>query len=95
MRSRLVMSMIQLVKADILIMDEWIGTADGAVNRKVGRLQAELIESASLLVLASHSERVLREWVSTIVWLDTGEVRAVGTPDEILPEYRELIEASR
>lgn len=95
MRSRLVMSMIRLVKADILIMDEWIGTADGAVNRKVGRIQTELVESASLLVLASHSERVLREWVSTIVWLDAGEVRAIGVPDEILPQYQKAVEASR
>lgn len=95
MRSRLVMSMILLVKAEILIMDEWIGTADGAVNRRVGRIQSQLIESASLLVLASHSERVLREWVSTVVWLDAGEIRAVGTPDEILPQYQKLLAAGR
>ncbi|MEO7221533.1 MAG: ATP-binding cassette domain-containing protein [Devosia sp.] len=94
MRSRLVMSMIRLVKADILIMDEWIGTADGAVNKKIGRIQSDLIESASLLVLASHSERVLKDWVSTIVWLDGGEVRAIGPSDEVLPEYQKLVAKS-
>jgi ABC-type polysaccharide/polyol phosphate transport system ATPase subunit len=90
MRSRLVMSMIRLVKADILIMDEWIGTADGAANKAIGRLQRELVDSASMLLLASHSERVLREWVNTLVWLDAGEVKAVGTTDEVLPEYMKL-----
>ena len=94
MRSRLVMSMIRLVKADILIMDEWIGTADGAVNKKVGKIQSDLMESASLLVCASHSERVLREWVDTVVWLEAGEIRAIGTPDEIFPEYQKAL-ASR
>lgn len=91
MRSRLVMSMIRLVKADILIMDEWIGTADGAVNKAIGRLQSELIESSSLLVLASHAERVLKQWVSTVVWLDGGEVRAIGPTDEVLPEYQKVL----
>jgi ABC-2 type transport system ATP-binding protein/lipopolysaccharide transport system ATP-binding protein len=95
MRSRLVMSMIRLVKADILVMDEWIGTADGAVNKSVGRLQRELIESASLLVLASHAERVLKQWVDTVVWLDGGEVRAVGTMEEVFPDYQKLLASSR
>ncbi len=94
MRSRLVMSMIRLVKADILIMDEWIGTADGAVNKAIGHLQRDLIESSSLLVLASHSDRVLQQWVSTVVWLDGGEVRAIGPTDEVLPEYQKLLAKS-
>jgi ABC-type polysaccharide/polyol phosphate transport system ATPase subunit len=95
MRSRLVMSMIRLVRADILIMDEWIGTADGAVNNAVGRVQRDLIESSSVLVLASHAERVLKDWISTVVWLDGGEVRAVGPTGEVLPEYQKALAVSR
>jgi ABC-type polysaccharide/polyol phosphate transport system ATPase subunit len=95
MRSRLVMSMIRLVRADILIMDEWIGNADGAVNKAIGRLQRELIESSSVLLLASHSNRVLKQWVSKVVWLDGGEVRAIGSTDEVLPEYQKAIAATR
>lgn len=95
MRSRFVMSMIRLVKAEILVMDEWVGTADGTVNKRIGHLQQELVESASLLVLASHAERVLKEWVNTVVWLDAGEVRAVGPTDEVLPEYQKVLAAAR
>jgi ABC-type polysaccharide/polyol phosphate transport system ATPase subunit len=91
MRSRLVMSLIRLVKGDILVMDEWIGTADGTVNKAVGQLRRELLESSSLLIMASHAERVLKEWVTTLVWLDAGEVRAVGSVDEIYPEYRKVL----
>lgn len=95
MRSRLVMSMIRLVRADILIMDEWIGTADGAVNKAIGALQRELIESSSLLVIASHSDNVLKQWVSTVVWLDGGEVRAIGPTEEILAEYKQVVASGR
>ena len=94
MRSRLVMSMIRLVRADILIMDEWIGAADDTVNKTVGRLQRDLIESASLLIMASHSERVLKQWVNTLVWLDAGEVKAIGPMAEVYAEYRRSVAAS-
>jgi ABC-2 type transport system ATP-binding protein/lipopolysaccharide transport system ATP-binding protein len=94
MRSRLVMSMVKLVRADILILDEWIGAADGSVNRKVNRLQRDLIESASLLICASHSERLIKQWVNTVVWLDGGILRAVGPTDEVYPEYQKLLKAS-
>jgi ABC-2 type transport system ATP-binding protein/lipopolysaccharide transport system ATP-binding protein len=87
MRSRLVMSMMRLVRSDILIMDEWIGAADATVNKTLAMLQRELIENASVLVLASHSRRVLEAWVKTVVWLDGGEVRAIGPIEDIYPEF--------
>ena len=94
MRSRLVMSLIRLVKADILIMDEWIGAADGTVNRKVNRLLKDLIESASIMVLANHSERVIRQWTNRVVWLDGGVMRAEGPTDEIYPQYTKMLAAT-
>lgn len=91
MRSRLVMSMIRLVRADILIMDEWIGAADGTVNKIAHRLQRDLIESASLVLLASHSERVLKDWATVAVWLDGGEIRAMGPVDDVQTEFRNFM----
>jgi ABC-2 type transport system ATP-binding protein/lipopolysaccharide transport system ATP-binding protein len=91
MRSRLVMSMWQLVRADILIMDEWIGAADRTVNRTADRLQRELIESASLVLLASHSERIMKQWATKLVWLDAGKVVASGDVDEVYPDYVKFV----
>lgn len=91
MRSRLVMSMIRLVRPDILIMDEWIGAADGSVNKIVGRLQRDLLESASMVILASHSERVIKDWATSVVWLDGGKIEAVGPVDEIYPEFQKFM----
>ena len=88
MRSRLVMSMLKLVRPDILIMDEWIGAADPTVNKTVGALQRELVETASILVLASHSQRILSQWATTLIWLDQGEIRAQGNIDEVYAEYQ-------
>jgi ABC-2 type transport system ATP-binding protein/lipopolysaccharide transport system ATP-binding protein len=93
MRSRLVMSMLKLVRPDILIMDEWIGAADSTVNNTVGLLRRDLMEAASIVVLASHSRKVLQEWTKTLVWLDAGEVRGVGDVQQVYAEYEAWMES--
>ena len=87
MKSRLVMSLMNLVHADILIMDEWINAADASVNKTVSDLQSRLIESASILVLASHSQRILRDWTDSLLWLDQGMVKEHGPIHEVYSEY--------
>jgi ABC-2 type transport system ATP-binding protein/lipopolysaccharide transport system ATP-binding protein len=92
MRSRLVMSMLRLVRAEILVMDEWIGAADATVNAKIGALQADLIGQASIVILASHSERVLKDWTNQLVWLDQGVIKNVGPTEEIFEEYQKWLD---
>jgi ABC-2 type transport system ATP-binding protein/lipopolysaccharide transport system ATP-binding protein len=87
MKSRLVMSLLRLVRGEILIMDEWINTADASVSDEIGGLQEQLIKRSKILLLASHSRRVLETWVEKLVWLDRGELRAVGGVSEVLDEY--------
>lgn len=87
MKSRLVMSLLRLVKGEILIMDEWINVIDPSLSKTIGGLQAQLIEQSKILLLASHSPSVLNEWVNTLVWLDKGEVKAEGPVAEVYKEY--------
>ena len=91
MRSRLIMSLLRLVHGEILIMDEWINAVDPSLNVTVGGLQADLINNSKILVLASHSRRVLEEWVEKIVWLHKGEVREFGNIKDVYPQYQKWI----
>ncbi|MCD7061410.1 ABC transporter ATP-binding protein [Pelagibacterium xiamenense] len=95
MRSRLVMSLMRLVRGDILVMDEWISAADASVNKTVSKLQSELIASSSILVMASHSQRILEDWTETLLWLDRGEVKAMGPVSEIYAEYKKWMETRK
>jgi ABC-type polysaccharide/polyol phosphate transport system ATPase subunit len=96
MRSRLVMSMLRLVRPEILVMDEWIGANDrGRRNKAVSELQQDVVQSASLVIMASHSQRILADWTNKLVWLDAGKVRAVGTMDDVYPQYEAWIEETR
>ena len=92
MRSRLVMSLLRLVRGEILIMDEWINAVDPSLHATVGGIQTKLIERSKILILASHSRRVLEEWVDRLIWLDSGKIRADGSIDEVYSEYQQWLD---
>jgi lipopolysaccharide transport system ATP-binding protein len=77
MRMRLVFSIVTSVHAEIMVMDEWlsVGDADFVVHAKQRLL--ELVDSASILVLASHSEDTIQNLCNVIVRLEHGEVTSV------------------
>ncbi len=87
MKSRFVMSLLRLVRGEILIMDEWINAVDPSLSARIGGLQTQLIDRAKILLLASHSRNVLEEWVDTLVWLEHGKLRMVGKVAEVYKEY--------
>ena len=74
MTLRLVLSIVTAVPAEILLMDEWlsVGDADFVVHAEE-RLR-ELVDSASILVLASHSEETIHNLCNVVVRLEHGEV---------------------
>ena len=91
MRSRLAMSLLSLLSGDIVVMDEWISTADASVSEIVNNLQTKIIDSASILVTASHSEKVLKSWTNRIIWLDRGKILADGPIDDVFKDYQQFI----
>jgi lipopolysaccharide transport system ATP-binding protein len=77
MMMRLVFSIVTSVHAEILLMDEWlsVGDADFVVHAEE-RLR-NLVDSASILVLASHSEGIIEDLCNVVVRLEHGEVVSV------------------
>ena len=53
--------------------------AEGRMDRFVGR--------SSILVIASHSETLIKRLCSKAIFLDRGEVKAFGRADEVLERY--------
>lgn len=93
MKSRLVMSLLQLVRGEILVMDEWINAVDPRLSEAVEGIQRQLMRRSKILMLASHSERVLKGWVDKLVWLEQGEIRAYGPVSEVYREYNAWIKS--
>lgn len=89
MATRLAFATVTAMESDILLMDEVIGTGDAAfMDKAEGRLNA-FMNRSKILVLASHSEAVIRKFCNKALLLAHGQVLGMGAIDEIFALYRE------
>lgn len=87
MSVRLAFAMSTFVTQDILIMDEWLSVGDQSfVEKAEARLQ-EFVDRTQVLVLASHSEKLLRDTCNKALWLEHGETKMFGDLDSVLDVY--------
>lgn len=89
MKSRLDRVMLDLIDGEIFLFDEWVVLGDGAATSNTNN--EKMLESAKLVMLASHSESLLREWTDELIWLDDGGIREYGPIDDVLPNYQEYV----
>ena len=78
MRARLAFGIATAVVPEILLLDEGIGAGDVAFIEKANRRLQEFVGAAGILVLASHSEALVRQFCNKCVLLERGRVMAVG-----------------
>jgi ABC-type polysaccharide/polyol phosphate transport system ATPase subunit len=87
MLTRLCFAIATAIDPDVLLLDEGIAAGDARfASRAETRMQA-LIERTRILVLASHSEGLLKAMCNRGVLLEKGRVVAVGPIADIFVEY--------
>lgn len=74
---RLAFSIVTSIQPDILLLDEWLSVGDADFVRKAEERMRSLVDSASILVLASHSRPVIEDVCNIIVTLEHGKVISV------------------
>jgi len=88
MMLRLAFAISTAVSPDILLMDEMIGAGDAQFLQKAKARLDRLMRQASILVLASHNEGIIRSFCSRAICLSGGGVIFDGAVDECLEYYR-------
>lgn len=85
---RLAFAISTSVQPDIVVMDEMIAAGDQNFLQKA-RLRIEsLLEKASILVLASHSDEIIKTFCNKVLWLEKGRLRMLGDADEVTHLYK-------
>lgn len=84
---RLAFGISTSVAPEILLLDEFFGVGDSAFIEKAEQRLNRLISKAGILVFASHSQDLIRRLCNKVLWLDKGEIRALGDVDSVLAEY--------
>jgi ABC-type polysaccharide/polyol phosphate transport system ATPase subunit len=88
---RLAFAISTSVQPDIVVMDEMIGTGDQSFIQKAQKRIGDLLERTRILVLASHSMPIIRNFCNKVLWLDQGQVKMLGSVDDVLPAYEGVV----
>ncbi len=87
MSVRLSFAIATALDPDILLMDEEIGTSDANFAEKAKRRLEAFYSKLSILVIASHSEEIIRRMCNKALLLKHGRPTAFGNVDEVLEQY--------
>lgn len=78
MYMRLAFSLATTVHPDILVLDELFAGGDAAFVKRGKERMYGMIDRASVMVLVSHDQDLLRSLCERFIWLDHGKVIADG-----------------
>jgi ABC-2 type transport system ATP-binding protein/lipopolysaccharide transport system ATP-binding protein len=87
MMVRLCFAVATALRPEILVMDEWLAAGDAGFLRKARQRMEDFVSRTSILVLASHSLPVVREWCNRAVLLNQGRIAAIGSVDDVAAVY--------
>ena len=74
MSARLAFAISTALDNDILLIDEGIGAGDAAFQEKAAERIAGLFERTPIVVLASHSEALIRQFCNRVLRMEQGRV---------------------
>jgi lipopolysaccharide transport system ATP-binding protein len=78
MLMRLGFSIATSIRADILLMDEWMSVGDKEFRQKAEERLREIVSDTGILVLASHSRELIERECNRVVELSHGVMRPAG-----------------
>jgi len=87
MYMRLAFSVAVNVDPDILLLDEVLAVGDAKFTEKSRARMDEFKKQEKTILLVTHDLRTVENWCHQALWLDHGEVRAIGKPEEIIHLY--------
>ncbi len=91
MMVRLAFAITTAIHPEILLLDEGLGAGDAKFAEKANQRVNDLIGRASILVIASHSDNLIEKFCNKAMFLNEGQLIALGPVDEVTTLYRETI----
>ena len=90
MVARLGFSVATAWEPEILILDEVLAVGDEAFQAKCHARIGEFQKLGATVLLVSHNAHTVRSICQRAVWIDHGELQAIGNPDDIVEQYRSV-----
>ena len=87
MHLRLAFAVSTVLKPEILLMDEWLSVGDESFRTKAEERLTNLVDSAKILVIASHSRELIEKTCTRAIWMEHGQVKMDGPAAEVAAAY--------
>jgi ABC-type polysaccharide/polyol phosphate transport system ATPase subunit len=91
MVARLGFAIATSIDPDILLLDEGLGAGDAAFAERAEARMKALIQRTRILVLASHSDALIKGMCNRAMLLEKGSLIASGPVDDILDHYHKRL----
>ncbi len=85
---RLAFAVATVRDPEILLLDEVIGVGDASFFQKAYDRLKRLVHRSQILVVASHSDQILRQICNKAIWLHMGQIMEYGPFEEVMKSYR-------
>ena len=94
MHSKLAFAITAVLETDIMLIDEVLSVGDKNFQQKSYNKMKELISDENrTVVIVSHSLPTIQELCDEVLWLHEGKVKKLGKPEDVIPEYEEIMES--
>ncbi len=87
MMVRLAFAISASIKPDILLIDEIFGAGDADFMEKATAKMVDLLNSSSIVVLATHADDLIKEFCNKVLLMKNGQIKFFGDPLEGLKIY--------
>jgi len=94
MQVRLSFAIATAIEPNILLLDEVLGAGDAQFMIKAQQRIEQLMQRASLLVLASHSTDVIRQFCNKALLLRAGRIEEIGPVESVIAAYERYVAAA-
>ena len=84
---RLAFSVATSVDPDILVVDEALSVGDGEFARKSFDRIRTMKEAGKTILFCSHSLYQVEAFCDRVLWLDHGDLKLIGEPQEVVQQY--------
>jgi lipopolysaccharide transport system ATP-binding protein len=87
---RLAFAVAAHLETEILVIDEVLAVGDVAFQRKCLGKMNDLSHSGRTVLFVSHNMQAVRSLCSEAIWLDLGQVKAVGSSAQVIEKYLDV-----
>ncbi len=90
MKARLGFSIASVIDAEILLIDEVLGTGDMEFKERAVKKVWELVSGAKMVFVVTHETEFITEHCTRALWIEQGEIRAAGEPRKVTAAYEQF-----